>query len=347
MATLFGRKWTRQDLLTHIGDISQVGGIRRVVLDDGPERGVRAADVRTGSGFNFTVLLDRGMDIGPAEYQGIPLAWVSPTGPAAPAFYDPRGIGWLRSFHGGLLTTCGLTQTGVPNVDRGEELGLHGRISHTPARQVNHQGQWEGDEYTLCLEGQMREVSVFGHDLRLTRRITGTLGQPTLTINDRVENTGYEPAPHMILYHCNMGFPLLSPTSRLMVPSATVEPRDEIAAQGLALHTTFEEPTPHYAEQCFFHRFEPDPTGHVTVQLVNPELGLALQLRFRHQELPEMVQWKQVGQGTYVLGLEPANCRVEGRSAARERGTLVELAPGETRDYSLEMTVLAGEAGGS
>lgn len=56
------------------------------------------------------------------------------------------------------------------------------------------------------------------------------------------------------------------------------------------------------------------------------------------------MQWKQVGQGTYVLGLEPANCLGEGRSAARERGTLVELAPGEVRSYALEMKVLAGKA---
>lgn len=346
MTTLFGRRWTRQELLTYVGDLSQVGGIRPVTLADGPERGVRAADVRTGDGFNFTVLLDRGMDIGPAEYRGIPLAWVSPTGPVAPAFYDPRGTGWLRTFHGGLLTTCGLTQTGVPNVDLGEELGLHGHISHTPARQVSYQGRWHGDEYTFWVEGEMREVSVFGHDLRLTRRITATLGQPTLTIEDRVENAGYEPAPHMILYHCNMGFPLLSPASRLIAPSVAVEPRDEVAASGLLQHTSFEGPTSHYAEQCFFHTFEPEQTGHVTVQLANSELGLTFQLRFRHRELPEMVQWKQVGQGTYVLGVEPANCRVEGRSAARERGTLVELAPGEVCDYYLEMTVLVGHDSG-
>jgi hypothetical protein len=342
---LYGRQWTREELLARTGDISQLGGIRQVVLGDGPERGVRAADVRTGSGLNYAVLLDRGMDIGPAEYRGVPLAWVSPTGPVAPAFYDGRGIGWLRSFHGGLLTTCGLTQTGVPNVDQGEELGLHGRISHTPARQVSHQGQWDGDEYTFWVEGQMREVSVFGHDLRLTRRITGTLGQPKLTIEDRVENMGYEPAPHMILYHCNLGFPLLSSNSRLVVPSTAIEPRDDVAAKGLARLASFEDPTPHYAEQCFFHTFEPDSTGHVTVQLTNSELGLTFQMRFRHRELPEMVQWKQVGQGTYVLGLEPANCRVEGRSAARAHGTLVELEPGGVCDYFLEMTILADQVG--
>ena len=347
MAHLYGCDWTREELLTHVGDITQLGGVRLVTLADGPERGVRAADLRTGVGFNSTVLLDRGMDIGPAEYGGVPLAWVSPTGPAAPAFYDPRGIGWLRTFHGGLLTTCGLTQAGVPNVDGGEELGLHGRISHIPARQVSYGGRWEGDEYVFWVEGQMREVSVFGHDLRLTRRITARLGEPRLTIEDRVENVGYSPAPHMILYHCNFGFPLLGPGSKLVAPSIKVEPRDEVAAQGLAQHTTFEAPTPGYAEQCFFHHLKADEAGVVTVRLINPRLELAFQLRYRQQELPELVQWKQVGQGTYVLGLEPANCRPEGRSVARERGVLVELSPGERRDYFLEMAIVTGETIGT
>jgi hypothetical protein len=57
--------------------------------------------------------------------------------------------------------------------------------------------------------------------------------------------------------------------------------------------------------------------------------------------LPELIQWKQVGQGAYVLGLEPANCRPEGRSAARQRGKLVELAPGESVDYLLEFKVMS------
>ena len=225
MAELYGREWTREALLQHVGDIAQLGGVRVSTLAEGPERGVRVADVRTGAGLSYCVLIDRGMDIGPTEYRGIPLAWVSPTGPAAPAFYDPLGIAWLRTFHGGLLTTCGLTQVGVPNVDGDETLGMHGRISHIPARQVSHGGKWEGDDYIFWVEGQMREVSVYGHDLRLTRRISGKLGEPQITIQDRVENAGYAPAPHMILYHCNLGFPLLGPDTRLETPSKTVTPR--------------------------------------------------------------------------------------------------------------------------
>ena len=51
---------------------------------------------------------------------GRPLAWRSPTGNIAPGLYEPQGIGWLRGFHGGLLTTCGLRNTGIPSDDEGE-----------------------------------------------------------------------------------------------------------------------------------------------------------------------------------------------------------------------------------
>jgi hypothetical protein len=80
MAKLFSRTWTRTELLEHVGDLSQIGGIRLGEWADGTERGLRVADVRTGSGLAFSVLLDRGMDIGPASYKGMPLAWASPTG---------------------------------------------------------------------------------------------------------------------------------------------------------------------------------------------------------------------------------------------------------------------------
>jgi len=46
------------------------------------------------------------------------------------------------------------------------------------------------------------------------------------------------------------------------------------------------------------------------------------------------------GEGTHVLGIEPANCHVAGRAAERERGTLVTLvAPSQTMKYHLKLTV--------
>jgi hypothetical protein len=340
MTHLYQKSWTQQELLGYMGDIDQVGGVRLVTLAEGPERGVRAAELRTGAGLRFTVYLDRGMDIGPAEYKGIPLAWISPTGPAAPSFYEPQGIGWLRSFHGGLLTTCGLTQVGPPGEDNGEQLGLHGRISNIPARQVSQGDVWEGDTYTFWVEGRMREAAVFGHDLELKRRISARLDEPRLIIEDQVTNTGGIPVPHMILYHINLGFPLLQAESRLVAPSAEIIPRDEVAAPGLADHTRFQAPTPGYAEQVFFHQTTAESDGFVKVALVNETLKLGLQLRYRQKELPEFTQWKQMGWGIYTLGVEPGNCRPEGRVAARERGALVELAPGEQVNYQVVLSVL-------
>jgi hypothetical protein len=343
MSHLYQKEWTQQELLGHTGDISQIGGLRLFTLAEGSERGVRAAELRTAAGLCFTVYLDRGMDIGPAEYKGIPLAWTSPTGPAAPSFYEPLGIGWLRSFHGGLLTTCGLTQVGPPAEDNGEQLGLHGRISNIPARQVSQGDAWDGDTYAFWIEGRMREVSVFGHNLELRRRISARLDQPRLVIQDQVTNMGDASAPHMILYHINLGFPLLQSESRLVAPSAEVIPRDQVAAEGVDEHTRFQSPTPGYAEQVFFHRMRAENDGFVKVRLLNETLNLALQLRYRQQELPQFTQWKQMGWGTYTLGIEPGNCRSEGRLKERERGTLVEIAPGQQFNYHVELSVLVDD----
>jgi len=119
-----------------------------------------------------------------------------------------------------------------------------------------------------------------------------------------------------------------------------VIPRDDVAAPGLEDHTRFQSPTPGYAEQVFFHQMRAESDGFVKVALVNESLKLGLQLRYRQRELTEFTQWKQMGWGIYTLGIEPGNCRPEGRVVARERDALVELAPGEEVNYQVELSVL-------
>ena len=45
--------------------------------------------------------------------------------------------------------------------------------------------------------------------------------------------------------------------------------------------------------------------------------------------LPHHVQWRMPGAGTHVLGIEPTNCNVRGRAAARADGSLQMIEPGE------------------
>jgi hypothetical protein len=64
-------------------------------------------------------------------------------------------------------------------------------------------------------------------------------------------------------------------------------------------------------------------------------------MKYSKQQLPYFIQWKMPGESTYVTGLEPANCLVEGRVKDRQEGRLVVLEPGEMRSYDLEIGVLA------
>ena len=342
MATLFNRTWTRSDLLKYVGDLSQIAGIRLGEWADGTERGLRVADVRTGSGLAFSVLLDRGMDIGPAAYKGMPLAWVSPTGWGHPMYYEPQGRGWARTFGAGLLTGCGLTYLGAPCDDEGESLGLHGRLSHLPAQHVHVDEAWQGDQCSFWVEGEMRQVSGVEENLRLKRRITVALGGNRIGIHDLVENLGVIASPLMILYHINLGFPFLDETSQLLAEPHPVVPRDADAEPGLQEWMRFQKPTLGYAEQVFYHDLPVDKKGWAGMQLVNPGRKLGIRVGFQKATLPNLVQWKMMGQGNYVLGVEPANCRVGGRSQERARGSLQFLQPGEQREFNVEIEVTEG-----
>ncbi len=340
MATLFNRTWTRSELLNYVGDLSQIAGIRLGEWSDGNERGLRVADVRTGSGLAFSVLLDRGMDIGPADYKGLPLGWVSPTGWAHPMYYEPQGNGLQRTFGAGLLTGCGLTYVGAAGEDEGESFGLHGRLSHLPASHVRTEEAWQGDECSFWVEGEMRQARVFGENLRLKRRISVRLGGNRIMLHDLVENLGAVVSPLMILYHINLGFPFLDETSQLLAEPKSVVPRDAAAEPGIQEWMHFQKPTTGYAEQVFYHDLPADKNGWASMQLVNQARKLGLCVRYLKDTLPNLVEWKMMGQGTYVLGVEPANCRVGGRSQERARGTLQSLLPGEQREFNVEIEVM-------
>ena len=336
---LFGRGLSARELLRRVGRLEQVAGVEPLVLDDGPARGVRAMRVRTGSGLSFLVLPDRGMDLDAADYGSVPLTWVSPTGVVAPSYYDPQGEGWLRSFHGGLLVTCGLQNVGPP----GEISGLHGRISNTPASHVARETRWDERGCIFEARGEVRESRVFGANLVLRRTISARLGESRISIEDTVHNEGFEREPLMLLYHINLGWPLLDETSRLTGPGGgeTPEPRDDEARAGLDTWDRFAGPTRGFRERVFYHRPVAGADGWTEARLENPALagGLALSVRFRPEELPEFVQWTMTGEGTYVLGLEPATCRVGGYEAEEAAGRVIRLEPGEVRRYRLELAV--------
>jgi hypothetical protein len=343
MARLFGREWSRDELVRRVGRVSQVCGVRVGQLGDGMERGVRVADVWTGSGFAFSVVLDRGMDISGAAWQGRSLEWRSSTGVVAPAFFEPERLGWLRGFYGGLVVTCGLTYAGAPCEDKGEALGLHGRISYLPASSVGVEEGWQGDDYVVSVRGDVRETRVFGENIRLRRTITARMGENRFVLHDAVENEGFDASEHMILYHINTGFPAVDDGAELVSPSRKATPRDAEAEKGKETCTRFHKPTAGYAEKVYYHEMAADAEGKVWAAVVNRALGFGAYVKYSREELPWFTEWKMLGEGTYVVGMEPANCLVEGRDKERARGALQFLEPGERREYTLEIGALTSK----
>lgn len=341
MVRLYERDLSKNDLLKHIGSMEQVAGLRVLELSNGFERNVRVAIVRNGD-LGFLTAIDRGMDIVNAEYRGVPLSWISPTGIVAPCFYEPEGLGWLRGFPGGLMTTCGLTYMGAPTLDNGESLGLHGRISYSPANLLRADAYWEGENYKIVLEGESRESQVFEPNIALRRRIETTLGERRIAIHDVLTNQGWNTQPLMILYHINIGFPLLDEGARFLSTTGCFTPRDQEAREGAEDFASIHEPRSGYREKVYFHDMLVDNEGNAYAAIVNDKLlgGLGVYVKYSKRELPRFVQWKMLGEGTYVIGMEPANSLVMGRDKERAWGTLKYIGPQETKEFRIEIGVL-------
>jgi hypothetical protein len=346
MVRLFGQDYNRGQLEGMMGDIAQIGGVQVAELADGQERGVRIANFRTGTGFAFTVHLDRGMDIGPAEYCGQALAWRSAAGVVAPAYYEVDGAGWAKGFPGGLMVTCGLTNVGPSSADAGRTFPTHGSISYMPARNVWADGAWHGDHYEMFVQGKVRDAFPFAERFEVARRISAWLGESRLFVTDRLTNVGDTTSPFMLLYHCNVGFPVLDGHAELLSPSRRVRLAGETRTPDRTCYALLEPPQVGYAQQVFYHDMVADSDGFVSVAVVNRQLGsgLGLYVRYRQRELPRFSEWKRMAPGDYVLGLEPCNCLPEGRASERARGELQVLEPGETREHSLEIGVLPDNA---
>ena len=341
---LFGKSYTIKGLKDASGDLSTIAGVKPYTLFDGPERGVFAVDVWTGSGLRYTVVPDRGMNICNLNFRGIPLDWTSGTGITSPFLYESRGWQWLRSFHGGVVHTCGLGNVGEPCLDKelvhdNKEFGGHGRISSTPAGELSWRTEEQNDTIVMTVTGKCRVVSALEENLVLERSVTSRIGGTKIILQDRVTNIGHINTPVFLLYHCNFGFPLVSENTVLSIPADKAVDWDGNPAPDFNI---MKKPADFNDESVVYPDLNSDQ---VNISLFNPDLGdngLGVKMKYIKTALPFLTVWKHFQKRSYVVGIEPGTCRVEGRNSEIENKRTVILQSDQSIEIRFEIEVMDG-----
>jgi hypothetical protein len=344
------RTWTLTDIASDVwlesfttgSDRLQLGdsnhwSIHKRTLKGGLRDGIDLIEIDNGA-LSYAILPTRGMGLWRGEYHGIPLGWKSPIhGPVHPRnvnIADRGGIGWLQGFDE-WLCRCGLAFNGPPGEDvysdragqtRRDLLTLHGRIANQPAYYVEVRVGLD-PPYELSVTGQVEEGGLFYPHLVLTTTYTTIPGSNRVVIHDQIENRGAQSAQMQLLYHCNIGAPLLEAGSRFAVPVREMAPISARAADGIDTLETYTGPTTGFAEQVYC--FDPlaDASGRTVAMLYNHKREKAIVLRFSRQQLPCFTVWKNTAalEDGYVTGLEPATNFPNFRAFEREQGRVVTL----------------------
>lgn len=324
----------------YVGSTKQLFRVDKIKLDEGKAKGVCMIEVKNRSGMSFSVNVDRGLDIPYLDFKGENIGFISPCDIVAPAYFDDKELGFLKSFTAGFLTTCGLKMAGAPCEYEGKKYGLHGNISHTPATEVSYEIIEHDNSATAKIKGSVYDAEIFGDKLKLNREITCNYKEKRFKIHDKVTNEGYKKTHHMIIYHMNIGYPILSPESEIYIPSSETIPRNDHAKLGLLECKKAQKPDANYEEMCYYHKLIADKDGFATVAIFNPELDMGVAIKFDTKTLDHFVQWKMMGAGDYVIGLEPANSTIDGISDAIQNGSMKYLEPQQTVEYEIEVQMI-------
>lgn len=343
MPELNGDKIGKQELVRRIGGIEQVFGVRAVQYAGGDANLVKAYDVDTGGGLEFSVNENKSMDIFRMKYKGINLGFTSKAGLHSPYNADQRNTSFLYSQGCGMLYTAGLANVGGYCTDGGDEQYGHGRVKNNAACNVAARGMWIEDEYQISLMGEMRESAFFGRNLIFNRKIQTCAGAKSIHITDVIENQDFKDDEVMLLYHLNAGYPLLDEGSEYITAIRDIEPMSENSQSHLLEHTRMSAPVDGAEEDLYCIRPGKDAEGYGAACLINPKLGIGLYVKFLTDELPYMIEWKSMKSGDYALGMLPSNCKPVGRIAAREQGCVRKLKPFEACTMKIEIGILDGE----
>ena len=274
--------------LAKIGNAEQLCVAQRVQVTNGRGNGARQIYVANGK-LNFVLSESNALDILRLWHEGMNVGFVSKNG----LYTAPSDF--LGNFPAGMLYTCGLDAIGGV-----EGHPIHGRIHSIPAEIK----ELKADENGVKIVAEIRDTALFGQNLSLTRTVSTAAGSDEVKIEDRLENRAFRDEKYCMLYHVNVGYPIVDAGAKISGNFAESKPRTPWAEHERTKMLKVESPIDNAEETCYFHR-----TRDGKMSIENKTLGKRFTVA---SSLRRFVQWKSRASGDYVVGLEPCTSWLDG-----------------------------------
>lgn len=299
-------------MVGQISNFAQVASVRRSTITSGAMQDLKIIDCDNGK-LRFILNESKALDIMQVYHEGQNVSFVSKNG------FTSKNSEFLGRFEGGMLYTCGLDAIG--GVDGFE---LHGTFHNNKADVV----RCECNEDGIFVEAYIYNTALFGRNLKMHRKIYSAIGSENLTLEDTLVNCGYGEEKYCLLYHVNVGYPLLDEGAKVVADIKEVKARNDWAKERLSVRDTITAAVPLEDETCYFLNLNKPEAS-----LVNEKIGKKFTIKYSAETLPHFVQWKSMASGDYALGLEPCTSALDGEFEYSKLGA------GESVSFSLNISV--------
>ena len=259
---------------------------RKLKYYDGREKNINIITV-DNSCLSFTVLQDNGLDIYDLRHKGTNIS-----------FLNKSGIcGFVSDFNtlfsGGMLYTCGLDSLG-----RREGYPTHGKYHNTPAKLIS----LNSDEKGVEIVGRVCDSGLFQNNLQLERTISCKYNSSVLNVKNRLTNLGYKTAEYCLLFHINLGYPMIDKGVKIDAPIIKTVCNKDNPEKRISKCLVMDDPKADLTEECFYHKVSKG-----IVNVINDKLKKQVTICYDEKKLPCLVEWKSMVSGDYALGIEPSS----------------------------------------
>lgn len=273
-----------------VNSLSQIASLRRYTITEGSAKGLDFIDIDNGN-IRFLLNVSKALDITQLYHQGINVSFLSKNS------LTKRELAFGNRFEGGMLYTCGFDNFGGRD---GYET--HGTFHNTPAEIVRA----ECTDSEIVVEANIRNAELFGKNLLIRRKITTKVGSGKIDLCDELINESYRDEEYCVLYHFNVGYPMLDDGGKVIADVSEIKARNDWANENIKTALLIEDDVPNKQETCYFIKLNSPK-----ITYVNEKLNKELTLSYTMETLPCFTLWKSMASGDYALGLEPCTSELD------------------------------------